>query len=102
MKSFFAKSPEDQTKELDKRLDDMMANGGGGGRGFGGGGGGPGGGGRGGGGGAGNSNAGRNRRLSSTPADSKAERTIGRQLGQVYNNMLQQRASQRGISMPGG
>jgi hypothetical protein len=103
LKSFFAKSPEDQAKELDKRLNDMMKNGqlaNGGGRGFGGGG--PGGGGRGGGGGAGNSNAGRNRRLSSTPADSKAERTIGRQLGQVYNNMLQQRASQRGISMPGG
>ncbi len=101
LKSFFAKSQEDQNKELDKRLDDMMANGGGGGRGFGGGGGGPGGG-RGGGGGAGNSNAGRNRRLSSTPADSKAERTQSRQLGQVYNNMLQQRASQRGITMPGG
>jgi hypothetical protein len=101
LKSFFAKSPEDQTKDLDKQIDDMMknANGnGGGGRGFGGGGRG----GFGGGGGAGNSNAGRNRRLSSTPADTKAERQMGRQLGQVYQSMLNNRASQRGITLPGG
>jgi hypothetical protein len=97
--SFFAKSPEEQTKDLDKQIDDMMKNGNGFGRGgFGGGRGGGGGGG----GAGGNSNAGRNRRLSSTPADVKAERTIGRQLGQVYNNMLQNRASQRGITLPSG
>jgi translation initiation factor IF-2 len=101
--SFFAKSPEDQIKELDKRIDDMMKNGNGGGGGRGGfGGGGPGGGGRGGRGGDPNSNAGRNRRLSSTPADTKAQRTIGRQLGQAYQSMLTNRASQRGITLPGG
>jgi hypothetical protein len=98
--SFFAKSPEEQTKDLDKQIDDMMKQGG---NGFGRGGFGGGGGGRGGGGGAGgNSNAGRNRRLSSTPADVKAQRTIGRQLGQVYQNMLTDRASQRGITLPSG
>jgi hypothetical protein len=98
--SFFAKSPAEQTKDLDKQIDDMMKRAqqygnAGGGRGFGGGG-------RGGfgGGGAGNSNAGRNRRLSSTPADTKAERTIGRNLGQVYQSMLTQRANQRGITLP--
>jgi hypothetical protein len=102
--SFFAKSPAEQTKELDKQIDDMMkraqqfGNGGGGRGGFGGGGRGFGGGG----GGQGNSNAGRNRRLSSTPADVKAERTINRQLNQVYQNMLTNRASQRGINLPGG
>jgi translation initiation factor IF-2 len=102
--SFFAKSPAEQTKDLDKQIDEMMkraqqygqGGGGGGGRGFGGGG-------RGFGGGRGdpnNSNAGRNRRLSATPADTKAERTIGRQLGQVYQSMLTQRATQRGITLP--
>jgi hypothetical protein len=105
--SFFAKSPAEQTKELDKQIDEMMKRaqqygngGGGGGRG------GFGGGGRGGfGGGRGdpnNSNAGRNRRLSSTPADTRAERTIGRQLGQAYQSMLTNRANQRGITLPYG
>lgn len=96
--SFFAKSPAEQTKDLDKQIDDMMkrqqsGNGFGRGGGFRGGGGG---------GAGGNSNAGRNRRLSSTPADVKAQRTIGRQLGQVYQNMLTDRASQRGITLPSG
>jgi hypothetical protein len=108
VKKFFAMAPADQLKELDKDIDEMAkraakdgqngnnptANGNGGGNG------------RGGGGGGGRdpnqANAGRNRMLSSIPADSRANRTIGREMRQAYNEMLQGRAGQRGISLPQG
>jgi hypothetical protein len=104
VKKFFAMSPADQLKELDKDIDEMMKraakdgqngntpNGNGGGNGRGGGGGRD----------PNQANAGRNRMLSSIPADSRANRTIGREMRQAYNEMLQGRANQRGVSVPPG
>jgi hypothetical protein len=114
VKKFFAMAPADQARELDKVIDDIKkrqdkqkaadakkpadntnANSGGGG------GGGPGGG-RGGRGGfdPNQANARSNRRLSSTPADSRANRGISRQLRTAYNEALQSRAGQRGVTIP--
>jgi hypothetical protein len=45
-------------------------------------------------------NAGRNRILSSVPADQRANWSNNRQLFQAYQAMLQNRATQRGISLP--
>jgi hypothetical protein len=106
VKKFFAMSPADQLKELDKDIDEMLkraakdgqngnnpaANGNGGGNGRGGGGGRD----------PNQANAGRNRMLSSIPADSRANRTINREMRQAYNEMLQGRANQRGVSVPPG
>jgi hypothetical protein len=46
------------------------------------------------------SNAGRNRMLSSIPADQRANWSNNRQLFQAYQVMLQNRATQRGIAFP--
>lgn len=46
------------------------------------------------------SNAGRNRMLSSMPADQRANWSNNRQLFQAYQVMLQNRATQRGIAFP--
>jgi hypothetical protein len=46
------------------------------------------------------SNAGRNRMLSSIPADQRANWSNNRQLFQAYQVMLQNRAAQRGIAFP--
>jgi hypothetical protein len=108
IKKILAMSPADQIKELDKDIDDMLKrekqrqadaakNGnannqnGGGPRGGGGGPGGP-----------NQSTARRDRMLSSVPAEARADRTISRELHQAYNEMMQGRASQRGITLSGG
>lgn len=129
LNAFMSLPPADQVKELDKRIDDMVqrqkdreardakngvkrsdqASGGRDGRGGGGGGpggGGPGGGGPGGGRGGrdpnGPTNSWRNRMLSSTPADGRAQRGINREVRKAYSEMMQGRADQRGISLPSG
>lgn len=118
LKAFMAMSPADQTKELDKRIDDILAwqkkreaqdaankdsasagkdGSGRGGRG------GDGGGGRGGRGPRdpnGPSNSWRNRMLSSTPADSRAQRGMNRQVQKAFGEMMQNRATQRGVTLP--
>jgi len=103
IKKILAMKPADQLKELDKDIDDMLKrqaqngqngaqNGGGnGGRGGGFGGRDP-----------NQSTARRDRMLSSIPAESRANRTIGRELHQAYNEMLQVRATQRGVTIGGG
>jgi len=124
MKNFMAMPEGDQVKELDKRIDDMLqrqkdreardakngvksgdqSSAGKDGRGGGGGdGGGRGRGGRGGGDRDPNiANPRKNRMLSVTPADSRAQRGINRQMRQAFGNMLQARAQQRGVTLPQG
>jgi hypothetical protein len=107
IKKVLAMAPADLIKALDKDIDDMMKrekerqaqaaknggnaqNGQGNGRG-----GGPGGG-------QNQSTARRDQMLSSRPAESRADRTISREMRQAYNEMLQGRASQRGITLSSG